>query len=141
MAGFTDVHNRLMSVYPDVGEIWYFAVLCFAILCGCLGVGLWETYTTPAVVIYGIILCAFCVIPVGIIRSITGLEVTMNVLAEFIGGSWVAGKSHAVSIYTRVPHVDLGRKRLGDELLQEFRIHYDCTSTPVLERSQTWPLP
>jgi hypothetical protein len=122
MAGFTDVHNRLMSVYPDVGEIWYFAVLCFAILCGCLGVGLW-------------------VIPVGIIRSITGLEVTMNVLAEFIGGSWVAGKSHAVSIYTRVPHVDLGRKRLGDELLQEFRIHYDCTSTPVLERSQTWPLP
>jgi ABC-type proline/glycine betaine transport system permease subunit len=84
MAGFTDVHNRLMSVYPDVGEIWYFAVLCFAILCGCLGVGLWETYTTPAVVIYGIILCAFCVIPVGIIRSITGLEVTMNVLAEFV---------------------------------------------------------
>lgn len=84
MAGFTDVHNRLMSVYPDVGEIWYFAILCFAILCGCLGVGLWETYTTPAVVIYGIILCAFCVIPVGIIRSITGLEVTMNVLAEFV---------------------------------------------------------
>lgn len=83
MSGFTDVHNRLMSAYPDVGEIWYFAVLCFAILCGCLGVGLWETYTTPAVVIYGIILCAFCVIPVGIIRSITGLEVTMNVLAEF----------------------------------------------------------
>jgi ABC-type proline/glycine betaine transport system permease subunit len=73
-----------MSVYPDVGEIWYFAILCFAILCGCLGVGLWETYTTPAVVIYGIILCAFCVIPVGIIRSITGLEVTMNVLAEFV---------------------------------------------------------
>lgn len=84
MAGFTDVHNRLMSVYPDVGEVWYFAILCCAILFGCLGIGLWETYTTPAVVIYGIILCAFCVIPVGIIRSITGLEVTMNVLAEFI---------------------------------------------------------
>lgn len=92
MAGFTDVHNRLMSVYPDVGEIWYFAVLCFAILCGCLGIGLWETYTTPAVVIYGVILCAFCVVPIGIIKSITGLEVTMNVLAEFIGGSWVAGE-------------------------------------------------
>jgi hypothetical protein len=94
-AGFTDVHNRLMSVYPDVGEIWYFAILCFAILCGCLGVGLWETYTTPAVVIYGIILCAFCVIPVGIIKAITGLEVTMNVLAEFIGKLYFPQRTRA----------------------------------------------
>lgn len=97
---FKDVHNRLMSAYPDVGEIWYFLVLCIALALGCCGVGIWETYTSPVVVFYGIVLCAVCVIPIGIIKSITGLEVTMNVLAEFIGGSWVAGNALAMNFFS-----------------------------------------
>jgi hypothetical protein len=32
-------------------------------------------------------------IPVGIIKSMTGIEVTLNVLAEFIGGIWVQGNA------------------------------------------------
>jgi hypothetical protein len=49
----------------------------------------WQTYTSVAVVFYGIALCLLFVIPIGIIKAITGLEVTLNVLAEFIGGSFV----------------------------------------------------
>jgi len=102
---YDDVHNKLMSVYPEVSEWWYFGVLCFAIICGCCGIGLWETYTTPAVVIYGIILCAVAVVPIGIITSITGLQVTLNVLAEFIGGAWVAGNALAMNYFKSFGYV------------------------------------
>ena len=73
--GYKDVHNRLMQAYPEVSEWVYLGVLCVAAGCGIAGIAAWETYTTPAVVIYGIILCAVAVVPVGIIASITGLEV------------------------------------------------------------------
>jgi OPT family small oligopeptide transporter len=102
---YSDVHNKLMQAYPEVSEWWYFGVLCFAITCGCCGIGLWETYTTPAVVIYGIILCAVAVVPVGIIASITGLQVTLNVIAEFIGGAWVAGNALAMNYFKSFGYV------------------------------------
>lgn len=58
----------------------------------------WPTYTTPGVVPYGVALALVFVIPVGIIKAMTGIEVTLNVIAEFIGGIWVEG--NAVSSYT-----------------------------------------
>jgi predicted membrane protein len=51
------------------------------------------------VVFYGIALCLAFVIPVGIIKAITGIEVTLNVLAEFIGGSWAAGNALAMNYF------------------------------------------
>jgi hypothetical protein len=50
-------------------------------------------------VFYGIALCLAFVIPIGIIKAITGIEVTLNVLAEFIGGSWVAGNALAMNYF------------------------------------------
>lgn len=90
---YQDVHNRLMSKYAEVPEWWYTIVLAIAIAFGSVGIANWETYTTPGVIFYGLALCAVFVIPVGIVKAITGIEVTLNVLAEFIGGSWVAGNA------------------------------------------------
>jgi OPT oligopeptide transporter protein len=59
----------------------------------------WETYTSVGVVFYGIALCLIFVVPIGIIRAITGLEVTLNVLAEFIGGSWAEGNALAMNFF------------------------------------------
>ena len=85
--GYVDLHNRLMSQYPEVSEWWYLATLLVAMVFGICGIALWETFTTPAVVVYGVIMCAVAVVPVGIIYAGSGVEVTLNVLAEFIGGS------------------------------------------------------
>lgn len=90
---YSDVHNRLMSKYPEVPEWWYTIVLAIAIAMGCAAISHWETYTSPGVVFYGLVLCALFVIPIGIVKAITGIEVTLNVLAEFIGGSFVAGNA------------------------------------------------
>lgn len=90
---YEDVHNRLMSAYPEVPEWHYAIILLAAIAFSVAGIAGWETYTTPGVVFYGIALAFLFVIPVGIIKSMTGVEVTLNVIAEFIGGSWVAGNA------------------------------------------------
>lgn len=88
---YPDIHCRLMARYRETPETWYMLTLVIAIAFGCAGVAGWDTYTSPAVVFFGLALCALFVIPVGMVKAMTGIEVTLNVLAEFIGGSWVAG--------------------------------------------------
>lgn len=100
-----DVHNRLMKAYPEVPEWWYFICLVAAVALGIAGIANWPTYTTPAVVFYGIVLCLIFVVPVGIIRAMTGVEVTLNVLAEFIGGSWVEGNALAMCFFKTYGYV------------------------------------
>lgn len=70
---YQDIHNRLISAYPEVSEWWYLAVLLAAIGCSIAGITGWDTYTTPGVVFYGLALCLVFVVPVGLIYAITGL--------------------------------------------------------------------
>ena len=75
-----------------VPEWWFIAILLFSIACGVAGVAGWPTYTTPAVVFYGILLCIIFVLPIGVIKAMTGIEVSLAVLAEFIGGCIARGR-------------------------------------------------
>lgn len=85
--------RRASYLTSPVSEWWYFAVLIAASGFGFAGVAGWPTFTTPGVVPYGVALSMIFVIPVGIIKAMTGIEVTLNVLAEFIGGMWVQGNA------------------------------------------------
>ncbi|KAK4187025.1 hypothetical protein QBC35DRAFT_553123 [Podospora australis] len=94
-----DVHNRLMSVYKEVPEWWYMICLAISVVIGMVAIAKWPTETTPWVVLYGIALCIIFVVPVGIICAMTGVEVTLNVLAEFIGGVWVEGNAISMCFF------------------------------------------
>ncbi len=48
---------------------------------------LWPTYTTPGVIFFGIGLTVVFIVPIGVIKAMTGVEVNLAILAEFIGGS------------------------------------------------------
>lgn len=100
-----DVHNRLMKSYREVPEWWYTICLVLAIVLGISGIAGWETHTSPGVIFYGLGLCIVFVIPVGIIKAMTGIEVTLNVLAEFIGGSWVEGNALAMNYFKSFGYV------------------------------------
>ena len=100
-----DVHHRLMKAYPEVPEWWYLVCLVVAIGFGVAGITGWDTYTSPGVVFYGLALCVVFVIPVGIIKAMTGIEVTLNVLAEFIGGSFVEGNALAMNYFKSFGYV------------------------------------
>jgi OPT family small oligopeptide transporter len=100
-----DVHNRLMRAYPEVPEWWYMICLALAISLGMVGIAAWPTSTTPFVVLYGIALCLIFIIPIGIIMAMTGVQVTLNVLAEFIGGVWVEGNAIAMCFFKSYGYV------------------------------------
>ncbi|KAI4740640.1 OPT-domain-containing protein [Aureobasidium sp. EXF-12298] len=102
---YNDVHNRLMAVYPEVPEWWYLICLCISVAFGCAGIAAWPTYTTVGTVFYGLALCLVFIIPIGIIRAITGIQVTLNVLAEFIGGAWVGGNALAMNFFKSFGYV------------------------------------
>lgn len=96
---FTTLSNSTNDDYR------YGICLVFAIAVSIAGIAGWETYTTPGVVFYGIALCLVFVIPIGIIKAMTGIEVTLNVLAEFIGGAWVAGNALAMNYFKSYGYV------------------------------------
>lgn len=100
-----DVHWRLMKAYPEVPEWWYMVSLVIAAALGMVGVGAWPTNTSVSVVIYGIVMALFAVIPVGLIAAVTGIQVTMNVLAEFIGGIMVSGNAIALNYFKMYGYV------------------------------------
>ncbi|KAK0382933.1 hypothetical protein NLU13_8849 [Sarocladium strictum] len=100
-----DVHNRLMKAYVDAPDWWYLACLGCAIGLGVAAVAGWDTHTSVGVVFYGIALCIVFVIPVGIIKAMTGIEVTLNVLAEFIGGSFADGNALAMNYFKSFGYV------------------------------------
>jgi len=100
-----DVHNRLMKEYKEVPEWWYMICLAIAVAVGMVGIACWPTNTTPWVVLYGIALCLVFVVPIGIIYAMTGVQVTLNVLAEFIGGVWVEGNAIAMCFFKSYGYV------------------------------------
>ena len=80
-------------------EWWYFLMLAFSIAGGIFGITGWETYVSPGVVFFGIALTLAFVVPTGIIAAMTGYEVTLNVLAEFIGGAFAEGNALAMNFF------------------------------------------
>jgi OPT family small oligopeptide transporter len=94
-----DVHNRLMKEYKEVPEWWYLIVLALAAVLGCVAISQWPTYTNPGVVFFGIAIALIFVVPIGIIMAMTGSEVSLNVLSEFIGGAWVEGNALSMCFF------------------------------------------
>lgn len=134
-----DVHFRLMQQYKDVPEWVYFIVLCVSMVIGMVGIAIYPTETSPVVVLYGIIMPLIALVPVGLVQSVTGIQVGMNVLAEFIGGSFVEGECRA----SLMRHGDvarqgltLRRKRQRPDLVQDIRLYLMLPSTQLFERSE-----
>lgn len=94
-----DIHYRLMKRYPEVPEWWYLITLVIAAALGMAAIGAWPTYSSPATVIFGLIMGVICIIPVGMITAVTGIQVTMNVLAEFIGGAFAQGNAIQMNFF------------------------------------------
>ncbi|KAF8173175.1 OPT-domain-containing protein [Mycena galopus ATCC 62051] len=91
-----DVHVRLMETYKELPE-WQYFMQCVAIVVGAVGVGVYPTNTSPIIVLSGVFLAVIFVIPIGIIASITNVEITLNVLAEFFGRLWFPGNAIAMN--------------------------------------------
>ncbi|KAJ6518530.1 OPT-domain-containing protein [Mycena vulgaris] len=102
---YKDIHVRLMMAYEEVPEWQYLIILVIAIGIGAAGVGVYPTETSPAVVLYGVFLAVIFVIPIGIILAITNVQITLNVLAELLGGLWFPGNAVAMNYFKSYGYV------------------------------------
>jgi hypothetical protein len=49
--------------------------------------------------LYGIGLCILFVVPIGIVASMTGVDMSLNILAEFFGGLIAEGNALALNYF------------------------------------------
>lgn len=96
---YNDVHNRLMRRYKEAPEWWYLVLLAVAFVMGCVCVKVYHTGMPIWGIIIGLGICLVLQIPIGIIMAVTNIEVTNNVIAEFIGGYAVANMPIANMIF------------------------------------------
>ncbi|POV99197.1 hypothetical protein PSTT_13923 [Puccinia striiformis] len=96
---FTDLHNRLMRPYKEVPEWWYLTILLFSLATGIAFNVHYETGYPVWALFVALAMSAIFVIPCGMVYAVTNTEVTMNVLAELIGGYLLPGKPIAVMLF------------------------------------------
>lgn len=94
-----DIHNRLMQAYPEAPEWWYSIVLLVAVALGLAGLLAYPTRTSVSSLFFGIAISAVFLVPVGIITAVANVEVTLNVLAEFVGGAAYPGNYLAMLFF------------------------------------------
>jgi len=97
--GYNDLHNRLMRTYPEVPEWWFGLVLLVSLVLGIIMVEIYDTQFP----IWGFVVCiglAFVfVIPAGMITAVSNVQITLNVIAELIGGFALPGKPLANMLF------------------------------------------
>ncbi|KAG8699351.1 hypothetical protein FRC08_005363, partial [Ceratobasidium sp. 394] len=130
-----DVHNRLMAVYPEAPEWWYACLLLVAIALGLVAILAYPTHTTVGALFMGLALALVFIVPIGVIYAVTNTEVTLNVLAEFIGGVLFPGNALAMNMFKSYGYVTTARAlRFASDLKLG---HYTKINPRTLFISQT----
>lgn len=70
----------LTNRHLTVPEWWYAIFNVIAVALGCAAVAGWPTYTNVGVVFFGLALAIVFVIPTGIIKATTGIEVEFKLV-------------------------------------------------------------
>jgi OPT family oligopeptide transporter len=88
-----------MDSYPDVPD-WVFLVFLFVMIFVQVAVSLWTPFTMP---VWSVFLCIgitfIFLLPIGVIQAITGLQLGLNVLTEFVIGLLIPGQTVAVMAF------------------------------------------
>ncbi|KAF9323516.1 hypothetical protein BG006_001385, partial [Podila minutissima] len=88
--GRQDVHERLMSAYPEVPDWWYsglFAVMLLMSLVTCI---VWDYMPWWALGL-SVLIAAVFVLPMGIIQALTNQTLHLNIVTEYIIGFILPG--------------------------------------------------
>jgi len=94
-----DIHAKLMRNYPEVPDWWYIVFFVGFFLMMVVVVEVWHT-TVP---VWALLLAAFLpvlyVLPSGFIYAMTGQGISLNLLAQIIPGTLLAGNPIANMIF------------------------------------------
>ncbi|RKP03764.1 hypothetical protein CXG81DRAFT_9074 [Caulochytrium protostelioides] len=99
---YDDVHNQMMRSYKDIPLWWFATFLVLTVL-----VQIVVSEITPfQLPVWGVLLAiglaAVFTIPVGIIMAISGTQIPLETIAEFIVGFIIPGKTIAVMTFKSI---------------------------------------
>ncbi|KAI9339923.1 OPT oligopeptide transporter protein-domain-containing protein [Obelidium mucronatum] len=117
-----DIHAQLMDSYPEVPEWWFYAWLLFTTL-GAIAVCQWGGFDLPWWgVLIAIILALVTILPIGIIQAISGQQIGLNVMSEFLIGLILPGEIVAVMTFKTFCFMAMSQ---GLSLVQDLKLgHY-----------------
>ncbi|POR37850.1 Sexual differentiation process protein isp4 [Tolypocladium paradoxum] len=89
---FSDVHNRLMSAYPECPHWWYLVVLAVSFVLACVSVTAWPTGMPIWAILLAVAFTVLLQVPIGMLAAITNVEIPTSILAVVIGGYALEGR-------------------------------------------------
>ncbi|PHH78448.1 hypothetical protein CDD80_6855 [Ophiocordyceps camponoti-rufipedis] len=89
---FSDIHNRLMSAYPEVPHWWYGIVLLISFVIACIAVSAFPTGMPIWGLLVAIGFTLLLQIPIGMLAAISNVEVSTSILAFLIAGFTLEGQ-------------------------------------------------
>lgn len=94
-----DIHAKLMRNYPDVPDWWYLTSFVLFFLLMVVVVEVWHTSVPVWALLLSILLPCVYVLPSGFIYAMTGQGVSLNLLAQIIPGTLIAGNPIANMLF------------------------------------------
>jgi OPT family oligopeptide transporter len=123
-----DIHNRLMSVYPDVSET-FFLVFLGLMIGSQLVSSIWTPFVLPIWAVFlSLAISIIFVLPIGMITAITGLEITLNVLSEFVIGLIIPGQTVPVMTFKSLT---CNSSHMALRLLSDLKIGHYLKINPI----------
>ncbi|KAJ3169035.1 hypothetical protein HK101_011578 [Irineochytrium annulatum] len=118
----SDVHAKLMDVYPDVPDLWYIVLLCLNLVAAIL-VCQFGGFDLPWWgVILGFALALVTILPIGVIQAISGQQIGLNVISEFMIGLILPGRIAAVMSFKTLSYMAMA---MGLSLVSDLKLgHY-----------------
>ena len=95
----SDIHSRLMQVYPEVPQLWYGTLGFIALILILVTVEIFPTQFPIWAVFLSLFLAAILTVPVGMLQAITNQQVTLQVMHEMLAGYMLPGKPIANMIF------------------------------------------
>lgn len=94
-----DIHAKLMRNYPEVPDWWYLVCFFGFFLLMVVVVEVWHTTVPVWALLLSVALPTLYVLPSGFIFAMTGQGITLNLLAQIIPGTLMAGDPVANMIF------------------------------------------
>ncbi|KAJ3040976.1 hypothetical protein HDV00_010048 [Rhizophlyctis rosea] len=94
-----DIHNRLMSAYPDLPESYYLTFLVLLFILQIL-ISIFTPFSMPVWAVFlSVGMAALSLLPLGVITAISGTTIGINVVTEFVAGVVMKGRTVSVMAF------------------------------------------
>ncbi|KAJ3329140.1 hypothetical protein HDU76_008537 [Blyttiomyces sp. JEL0837] len=132
----TDIHAKLMDVYPEVPDLWYFILLGLNLVVGCVVCQIGGFDLPWWGVILGFLLAVISIIPIGVILAISGQAIGLNVMSEFLIGLILPGRIAAVMAFKTLSYMAMYQ---GLNLVSDLKLgHYMKVPPRAMFAVQLW---